>query len=198
MTNGNSFGGGLTVSGGTFNWNTAAAASSGTVTINGRTISNTSGTAVVSFNNSQININGSFAYGGSAGLDLFAPVVLGATPTITVNGTGANGTLTLEGTISGNFGLTKAGAGSLVLTAANTFSGGVTINAGVLSFSQPQGLGTGTTLNFGGGTLQYAAGNNVDISTRAVTFTGNATIDTNSTPSVTFWRTRSAAAGRAV
>ena len=186
LSGGNSYSGGTTVNSGTVNYNTASSMGSGLITINGGTINNTSGTAVVSFNNTQININGSFTYSGSASLELFAPVVLGATPTITVNGNGANGLLTLDGAISGNFGLTKAGAGSLVLTAANTFTGAVTINAGVLSFNSPQGLGTGTVLNFGGGTLQYAAGNNVDISTDTVTFTGNATIDTNSSPTVTF------------
>ncbi len=51
------------------------------------------------------------------------------TRTVTVSGT----TLTVAGAISGTgFSLTKAGAGTLTLTGANTFTGGVTLNSGKL------------------------------------------------------------------
>ncbi|HEY9133204.1 MAG TPA: autotransporter-associated beta strand repeat-containing protein, partial [Dyella sp.] len=44
----------------------------------------------------------------------------------------AGNTFTLSGAIGGNGGLTKLGAGTLVLNGANTYSGGTTISAGTL------------------------------------------------------------------
>ena len=77
---------------------------------------------------------------------------------------------TLSGAISGSgFGFTKTGAGTLTLSsAASTFSGGVTLNGGVLNIaagstgaagSVTQGpLGTGA-LTLNGGTLSTVGGN---------------------------------------
>jgi fibronectin-binding autotransporter adhesin len=61
----------------------------------------------------------------------------GTTPTITT-GTGA---ATIGSVIAGSAGLTKAGAGTLTLNGANTFSGGVSITGGVLSVATDAGLG---------------------------------------------------------
>ena len=51
-----------------------------------------------------------------------------------------------------NGGLTKDGAGTMRLSAANTFSGGVIINSGVLRYNDPSGLQSSTvvTVNDGG------------------------------------------------
>ena len=68
-----------------------------------------------------------------------------------------SGSLTLNSTISGGFGITKVGAGTLVLggSTANTFSGTTMVNAGSLELDKPGGLpaisgnliiGTGTGL----------------------------------------------------
>ena len=51
------------------------------------------------------------------------------------------GTLTLRGAIDGANGLTKSGAGSLLLTATNSFSGPLTINAGLVSFFNASAFG---------------------------------------------------------
>lgn len=63
----------------------------------------------------------------------------------------------LEG-ISGVAGkITKLGAGTLVLNAANTFSGGVAINAGTLRANHASALGTGVVTIAGGATLDVSA-----------------------------------------
>lgn len=60
----------------------------------------------------------------------------------------------LAGKISGHGTVTQAGAGMLTLTGANTYSGGTTVNAGVISFNNSSALGTGgVTLNNGSGLL---------------------------------------------
>jgi fibronectin-binding autotransporter adhesin len=60
-------------------------------------------------------------------LTLKGPVTLHCTPTITVNNT-----TEITGLISGSYGITKAGPGTLILSGANTYSGGTTVNAGIL------------------------------------------------------------------
>ncbi|MDY0165863.1 MAG: autotransporter-associated beta strand repeat-containing protein [Thermoguttaceae bacterium] len=80
---------------------------------------------------------GSLAGGGSVG----GNVALGAN-TLTVGGLGTS--TTYGGTISGTGSLIKTAAGTLTLTGANTFAGGVSIDAGTLLVNNASGSGTGT------------------------------------------------------
>jgi fibronectin-binding autotransporter adhesin len=176
LSGANAYTGTTALNAGTLVINNATAIGTGAFTIAGGTLNSTVAGIALSNNNTQA-INGSFTFTGTQSLNLgTGAVTLGATPVITVT---AN-TLTEGGVISGGFGLTKAGAGTLVVAGANTFTGPVAVNAGILNFNALSALGAGTILNFGGGTLQYATGNTADISTDTVTFTGNATLDTNS------------------
>ena len=86
--------------------------------------------------------------------------------------------------VSGTRSLTKTGAGTLVLSGSNAYSGGTVAGAGVLQFNSLGALGTGTTLGLGAaatnGTLRYASGNTADVSSLTVTLNaGGGTIDTN-------------------
>lgn len=98
----------------------------------------------------------------------------GATPTITTNsGVAAN----IASAITGSAGLNKAGAGTLTLSGANTFSGGVNVSAGALSVANDAALGAasnGVTLA-SGATLSSTA---ALTASRVVTLTGsgNATV----------------------
>ena len=81
----------------------------------------------------------------------------------------------------GSGGLTKSGAGKLVLSGTNTFTGAVTLSVGTLSVGANANLGNGNALVFNGGTLQitgtalnsYAAG---VIGSHAVTLTTDKTV----------------------
>src|SRR5262249_32317743 len=73
--------------------------------------------------------------------------------TVDTNGNSA----TLGGTISGVGGLTKLGAGTLVLLAANTFSGGTMLAVGTLRLANNQALGTGA-LTTTGSVVDYVDG----------------------------------------
>ena len=91
--------------------------------------------------------------------------------------------LSLSGSISGPFSLNETGAGIVVLSGANSFTGGTTVAAGVLSISRDNNLGAsagGVTLN--GGTLQFTGTGNVTAvaASRTITLgTLGGTIDTS-------------------
>lgn len=87
---------------------------------------------------------------------------------------------TYGGDISGNGSIFKVNSNTLTLTGTNTYTGTTHIEGGTLVFSSLANLGNGGTIRFGGGTLQWAAGNGADISTRTVFIdAGGATYDTN-------------------
>jgi len=162
LSGSNSGGGGVTLAGGQLNINNnyALGAMSGTLTIVSGTLDNTSsGDVTVANNNPQVWA-GDFTYAGSAhNLNLGSGLVtMGTSRTVTVN---AN-TLTEGGGLSGAaLGLTKAGAGTLMLTGSNSYTGATTVNGGTLQIgdgtngsivaSSPVTIATGgaLTLNLG-------------------------------------------------
>jgi autotransporter-associated beta strand protein len=147
----NTYSGGTTLNAGTLNVNNASAIGTGALTIAaGTTIDNTSGSAVtLSTNNAQF-WNGDFTFGGSNDLNLgTGTVALASSLFVTTNGTAA---LTVGGVISGpsGAGISKEGTGTLVLNGANTFDGGVTIDAGTVRIGNASALGTAANpLTFG-------------------------------------------------
>src|SRR5262249_2759100 len=86
--------------------------------------------------------------------------------------------LTYAGVISGTGSLTKSGAGTLTLTADNTYASGTTIDARTLAVSSAAKLGAASGgLSFSGGTLRFDAG---FTSNRGVTLNaGGGTFNTN-------------------
>ncbi len=101
-----------------------------------------------------------------------------------VNASVANSgdSMTFTGQIGGTGALAFTGPGTLALASANTYSGGTTLNSGLVNFVA-NGLGTGS-VSFNGGTLQWATGNTTDISTvngspNVVSLINTATLDTN-------------------
>ena len=130
----------VTLNGGKLNLNGQVGAASGstvTLIINGGTNDNTSAGALTLNNNPPVTINGDFTFAGTQGLNWGTGAVTlgtaaGTTRTITAN---AN-TLTLGGAIGNGttaINLTKAGAGTLTLSGANTYSGATTVSAGTLN-----------------------------------------------------------------
>lgn len=103
-------------------------------TINGGGSSLTINTGIVAVANATIN----------------APVILGGNNTWETVGTT---TLTAAGNISGGFGLTKQGPGTLILSGSNTYTGGTTVAFGTLQLNSAGALPLGGNVTVSGGAL---------------------------------------------
>ena len=166
LSGSNTFTGGLTVNGGT-----VAMSNNGILNTNiAVNLSATSSGAVLNLTNlasSGLTI-GSLAGGANGTVDL-------GSKTLTVGGNGPS--TTFSGVISNSGSLVKAGTGSLTLASANSYSGGTTLSAGTLAFSNAGALGTGT-LALNGGTLAavHTSSAAARTLTNDVTMGGNVTL----------------------
>ena len=125
----NTYTGGSTLVAGLLCMNNPAAIGTGPLTLAGGNFDNTSGSAIALSTNNPQNWNNSFTFLGSSDLNLGSgSVTLGANCQVTVG----NGNLTVGGPISGGFGLTKAGSGTLILNGQNSYLGGTVLSAGTL------------------------------------------------------------------
>ena len=96
-------------------------------------------------------------------------ILAGTTPTLTVNALGTGKTATINAIIQGTSGMTKAGAGTLVLSGNNTYSGNTTISAGTLQLSASiAAIPFGT----GAGNVSIAAASFLDINGKNTTLNG--------------------------
>ena len=149
-------------------WNAANDGVAGPFTVwNNATIDNaifagTAGTVTlaspITVNNLTFNVAGYTLSGSTLTL-------AGTTPTI-------NGSATIGSVIAGTAGLIKGATGTLVLTGANTFSGGVTVDGGTLTLAGDAALGAASN----GIAMADGSGLNVAAAlaaTRVVTLNGN-------------------------
>ncbi|OYV05887.1 MAG: hypothetical protein CFE26_09235, partial [Verrucomicrobiales bacterium VVV1] len=118
---------------------------------------------------------------GSGGIDMSAatvdltlnhPVILGQNQPWNV---GAGRTLAAYGQISGAWDLTKTGPGSLILSAAETYTGTTDIDQGTLAFTTNNSLDGGLTFGANGGSTNTGA---LDLTSANATF-GNLRVQTN-------------------
>jgi autotransporter-associated beta strand protein len=161
LSGANTFTGGLTLNSGGLNINgaTALGATASTFTINGGTLGNTSGAAIINANNNAMVWNADFAATLNSSLNLGAGAVsLGTTAgtSRTINVSGA-GTLTVNGAISDGTtanALTKTGTSTsiMILGGNSSYTGLTSVNGGFLRITNGGALGStaaGTTVAAG-------------------------------------------------
>ena len=174
----NTFSGGTSLNAGTLKISTATALGTGTVTLNGGTLSSDSTAARSLANNLVIGGNvtlgnatntGALTFSGTVDLD-------GSTHQITTASD-----VTLSGIISGaNGGLSKAGAGTFTLSGHNTFTSDVNIGAGTLAVNYSDSLGApGGMLTFTGNSTLRADATITVTRDYVINSSVTATIDTN-------------------
>ena len=149
----------------------------GVTTVEAGTLAVTGGSAIadtvrVTVNGGTFDVQQDETIGGLTGAAA-GTVDIDAGQTLTVD-TSTGGAF--SGTITGDGALTKNGTSSLILSGTNTFTGGVTINAGTLNAASSGALGTGAFTG-AGGTLSYSSG--VTIANDG-TLTGTLTVSTPS------------------
>lgn len=150
ISSANTYAGGTTINAGTVNVNNASALGSGTITINGGTLDNTSGAAITAASNAVQTWAGDFVFTGANDLNLGNGNVTltGGDRTVTVSG----GTLTVGKITSAVGGLTKNGSGTLTLnpSGVSSLSGALAVNAGTLNIGAQDLTATGLS---GSGTI---------------------------------------------
>jgi len=140
---------GATLAGSTFTFGGTTAIPSLTMETGATGASITGSGALTLGGNITIN-SGSGANGASIG----APISLGAARTITVADDASAATdLTISGAISGAFAITKAGAGKMVLSGSNAYTGATNINAGTLELGAADRISNSSNLVLNGGTF---------------------------------------------
>lgn len=113
-------------------------------------------------------------YTGTAALPL---------PANTTFSTDGFSTLALSNVVSGAASITKTGAGTLALSGANTFNGGVVVNGGTVRATNNAALGTGAaTVNSGGVLVVGAAPTNaITLAGGTLAFAGSPSLSGNLT-----------------
>jgi autotransporter-associated beta strand protein len=134
--------------------NVGSSTTMGTLTLNGGLVKIWSGQTVTPSGSITSNVNSAH----ETSLITGGQLALAASTTFTVarDSTLASD-LTVSSSISGGT-LVKQGAGILTLSSANTYTGGTTINAGVLNIQNSAALSTGATTVASGAALQMQGG----------------------------------------
>ena len=166
----NSYTGATTVSAGTLAVTHAAGlgtTAAGTTVASGATLDLqgvTVGSEAMALSGTLATSTGTSSLGGA--------VTLGANATVNVSGSA----LTLGGSVSGAYTLTKSGSGSLTLAAANTYSA-TTLSAGTLRLAHSTALGGSSITVPAGTTLELGAldGNNLNVTGKTITLASSGT-----------------------
>ncbi|EIZ0755617.1 fibronectin-binding autotransporter adhesin ShdA [Salmonella enterica] len=161
VTGANDYSGGTTISGGTLTADHADSLGTGTIANNGvlqvgegelkNTLSGTG--SLVKIGTGELTLNGDNDYSGGTTIDDGVLIADNAdslgTGAVANNGVLQVGEGELKNTLSGTGSLVKIGTGELTLNGDNDYSGGTTIDDGVLIADNADSLGTGAVANSG-------------------------------------------------
>jgi autotransporter-associated beta strand protein len=133
-------------------------------------------TPIVTIGSGNLNLGGNVTYsatnnpnGGTISGIGGGALSLNGTRTFNIgDSTAAAADLTVSAIIqdgTGSNGITKTGAGTLLLSGANTYTGGTTLSAGTLNINSSSAIGTGALAISGGTTIDNTSGSAITLST---------------------------------
>ncbi|HJT81001.1 MAG TPA: autotransporter-associated beta strand repeat-containing protein, partial [Chthoniobacterales bacterium] len=156
LSGANTFTGEFSASAGTVGLGNDSATGTGNFKIGAITVYSVGNARTIS---NSLTLDQNFTIGGSLDLTFTGAATLARDITITTTNTGLS---TFSGVISGGHHVTSAGAGTLVFSGANTYSGETRINAGVLNVRNGSALGDNTkTKVASGAALEVQGGINI-------------------------------------
>lgn len=121
--------------------------------------------------------SGTLSYTGST-MTSNKPFTLASGGTGIIDITTAGTTYASTGVIDGSGSLTKNGAGTLTLSANNTFSGNSILNSGTLTVASNSALGTGNNINLNGAQISSDTTASRTLSNNTVSLSSNTTFPT--------------------
>lgn len=142
----------------TLNNNTITFDNQGIASFSGIAVSQTHGAATNTVNSAIALSNDIFVRNNSTGALNLTGALDTNGHTLTLDGTGT--ATTLSGVISDGGALVKNDTGTVALNAANTYTGGTTVNQGTLATNNNAGFGTGN-ITLAGGNLASTASNTI-------------------------------------
>jgi autotransporter family porin len=123
---------------------------------------------------------GSGATAGSLSTSSAISGSVGATLAFNRTGIVTQGSQFSNAPITGGLGLTQLASGTLVLNAANTYTGPTTLAAGAIEANNSQALGVGGDITFTGGRLRYTGSTaGIDFGSRIKNSTSGILLDLN-------------------
>ncbi len=170
----------------TFTGGTTIAAAGGVVTISSAGgLGNAGANLTVAGGTLNVNANqsvGNFS-GAAAGI-----VNIGNGATLTVTGSGTGAAQTFAGNIGtgGTGNLVTSGSGTLLLSGTNTFTGGTTVNSGIVAFGATGSVGSTLTVNLGGTAAFNFAFAQTDLAKVTAASAGVVALGANETNSLDF------------
>jgi fibronectin-binding autotransporter adhesin len=174
----------LTDTTGLVNYDLASAVGTMPAVVSANTVRYTGGAGTTSLGADSFSVNGLMNAGTGTWTLGSNTLTIGAEKELVINA--ANAGITISSVIADNGGgasaLTKTGAGTLMLSGVNSYSGATYLNAGVLNVNSGAALGSGgagNVLVFNGGTLQ-AGQSFSSAATRGILLTSNGVVDSNS------------------
>jgi autotransporter-associated beta strand protein len=177
--------GGFTLNSGTVVVTGAKSFGTAALTINGGTIQSSGG---ITFAPTSLTIGGDFTFTGT-GNDIYgAAVTLGAVTRTITNSTATGGSRQFSGIISGNNGvgltISGTGAGTVILSGANTYTGLTTVSGSTLQLNNAAGttLPATNSVTVNGGTLRISKDQTISDFTMN---TGTLTVDASTTLTIT-------------
>lgn len=173
LSGANTYSGGFTLNAGGVRISNNAAFGTGTLTINGGSLSGSANATIANNMVWNATVSHTNAIGNSGNIVMNGNALLTGSRDVSV--TASNSSLTVSGVISdggSGYGINKTGVFNLTLGGANTYTGTTNINAGTVTLGAAGGFSSDSILSVNAGVAAGVAGGRLDLKGRSQTVAG--------------------------